>query len=263
MNPNPDHEAFDAERVDTAFKALGAGNLDLAESVLLSVIGNTPPDYSSVQEDHNGLTIKFWDQAAFLHYVNWHKSQGTANKSIRWLYNAYPRAYFYLGFLHVKQGKFDQAIEFLDKGERLEPTNPLFTLEKAFALVHSGRCREALVLYERVAEIGPFVRARDVATAWRGRGAAFIELGDLDRAETAFTVSLQFEPGNNVAINELLYIKQLRRGGRAASSETVTSTSSDYSTCAVCGTKFQEGIVVLRDGKQVLICKSCEAKHLN
>jgi Flp pilus assembly protein TadD len=48
------------------------------------------------------------------------------------------------------------------------------------------------------------------ATALRGIGVSLIELGELDRAETALRESLEVEPGNALAQNELLYISNLR-----------------------------------------------------
>jgi tetratricopeptide (TPR) repeat protein len=165
-----------------------------------------------------------------------------------------------MGFLCVKREQFDRAIEFLDKGQRLEPTNPVFVFEKAHALAHSGRKREALVLYDSVTEIGPHVSARDVAVAQRGRGFLLIEMGDLDRAETAFKASLELEPESEVALNELRYIDHLRQGGRATFTKSVASSGPDLSRCAVCGKQFKKGVVVLVNGTPTSICKTCEGK---
>jgi tetratricopeptide (TPR) repeat protein len=255
-----DRESADFKKVDAAIQALVSGDLDRAEQLLLAVIANTPPDYSNFEDGGDSVSIRFWDQTAFLHYVMWQQDKGLANKNITWIGNAYPRAHYYMGFLCVKRKQFDRAIEFLDKGRRLEPTNPMFAFEKAQALVHSGRRKEALALYDGVTEIGPHVSARDVAVARRGRGSVLIEMGDLDGAETAFNASLEIEPDSEVALNELCYIDDLRRGGRATSMEAVPSSGPNLSRCAVCGERFNKGVVVSVDGMPTSICRRCEGK---
>jgi tetratricopeptide (TPR) repeat protein len=189
----------------------------------------------------------------------WQKEQG-AERSVRWVSNAYPRAYYYLGFLCVKTRQFERALEYLDRGQQLEPTNPKFNFEKAQALVHSGRPEPALALYEAVTEVGPHVSVRDLAIAWRGRGFVLIELGRLDEAEEALRTSLELEPGNSIALNELQYIKHLRQGGGVHQGEAVPSQAPSLSQCAVCGNTFTTGVVVKIEGVPRTVCDNCKRK---
>jgi tetratricopeptide (TPR) repeat protein len=253
-------ESVDAEQVNVAMDALAAGKFDEAESLLLAVIANTPSNYTNVIENADGLSIKFWEQSDFLHYITWQQDRGLAKQSINWILNAYPRAHYCMGFLCVKKNQFARAIEFLDRGLQLEPTNPKFLLEKAQALIRSGLKAEALALYDQIGEIGPYMSARHLAVALRGRGFALIELGDLQRAEDAFKSSLRIEPNSQVALNELLYIEELRQGGAATNIETVQWTAPDGSSCAICGNQFEKGIVVSLDGMPVSICNRCKGK---
>jgi tetratricopeptide (TPR) repeat protein len=253
-----DRESTDAATVNAAVDLLAAGDIVQAESLLGGVIANTPPTYTSQVEDGDAVAIKFWDEASFVHYVMWQKQQGGAVKAIRWIGNAYPRAHYYMGFIGVKKQDFDRAIAFLDKGHALEPTNPKFAFEKAQALVHSGRKHEALALYSSVTEIGPFVGARDLAIARRGRGFVLIELQDLDGAEAAFRASLELEPGNEIALNEVEYIRHLRQGGAASAIEAVPSVGRDLSVCAACGSHFEDGVVIALNGVPVGICARCK-----
>jgi hypothetical protein len=87
-----------------------------------------------------------------------------------------------------------------------------------------------------------------------------IELGELDRAETAFKRSLEIEPKNDVALNELDYIQHLRQGGAATFTQAVPSSGPDLSRCVVCGRQFNDGVVVSVDGMPVSICKKCAGK---
>ncbi len=258
--PNTRRESIDANKVNAAIEALASGNIGNAESLLLEVIANTPLEYSNSEEDDEGISIKFWDQTDFIHYVTWQKKQGLLNKNICWIGNAYPRAHYYMGFLCVKRKQFDRAIEFLSKGQSLEPTNPKFVFEMALALMQSGRRKESLVLYDQITEITPYVSLNDLAVACRGRGFVLIEMGKLDKAEVAFKSSLQIEPNNDVALNELQYIKHLRQGGSTTFAETVPSTVSDLSRCSVCGQEFNNGTVVSLNGMPISICKQCDPK---
>ena len=260
MAPDSDRESADAERVNEALQNLMEGDLDKAESLLLAVIANTPDEYVDSFEDDNGISIKFWDQAAFIHYVTWHKENATADRGIVWIGNAYPRAHYYMGFLCVKRKQFERAIEFLTDGQKLEPSNPNFLFEKAQALVHTGRKQAALALYDQVTEISERVSARELGVARRGRGFVMIEMGDLDTAEIAFRSSLEIDPGNEVALGELQYIQYLRQGGAVAPGQAVQTGGSNLSNCAVCGHQYDEGVIVQLDGQPVGICNKCKRK---
>lgn len=258
---NENRELADVEQVKAAIEAIVAGRLDDADSLLLAVIANTPPKYSNSEDHGDTMSIKFWDLPAFVHYVTWHRDRGLLDKGINWIGNAYPRAHYHMGFLCVKRKQFDRAIEFLDKGQCLEPTNPRFVLEKAQALVLAGRKQESLALYDQIAEIGPHVSPHALAVARRGRGFVLIEMNDLKNAEAAFQASLEIEPNNEVALNELRYIKHLRQGGGATFTEVVASTGSDLSRCAVCGKQLNKGVFRSLDGMLVSICQRCEGKR--
>lgn len=255
-----ERESADADTVNAAVESLAAGDIGKAEFLLSGVIANTPSEYVNCEEDNEAISIKFWDQAEFVHYVMWHKQQGLANKGINWIGNAYPRAHYYMGFICVKRKQFDRAIAFLDRGQALEPTNPKFAFEKALALVHTGRKDEALALYDQVTEIGPHVSAHDLAVARRGRGFVLIEMDNFDGAETAFLSSLELEPNSEVALNELQYIHHLRQGGAATFTEAVPCAGPNISQCAACGSQFDKGVVVSVSGIPVGICRRCERK---
>jgi len=255
-----DRDSADANTVDAAVEAMVRGDIGKAESLLTAVIANTPSQYTNCLEDDEEALIKFWDQSEFIHYVTWQKEQGLPIKSITWIGNAYPRAHYYMGFICIKRKQFDRAIEFLDKGQTLEPTNPKFIFEKAQALVHSGRKNEALALYDQVMEIGPHINAHDLAVSRRGRGFVLIEMNDLENAEAAFRSSLELEPDNQVALHELQYIHHLRQGGAAFFAEAIPSAGPNISKCAACGNEFDKGIVISVNGMPVSICRRCERK---
>jgi tetratricopeptide (TPR) repeat protein len=255
---NPNTEDQDAAKVDQAVAAIVAGKTAEAEALLLAVIANTPAEYTHTSEDPDGtLAVKFWDQQEFIHYVLWQKQHGT-ERSVRWVKNAYPRAYFYLGFIGVKTRQYKKALEYLEKGQALETTNPKFYFEKAQALVHSGEKEKALALYQAIHETGPHASARDLAIAQRGRGFALIELNRLDEAEEAFKASLEIEPDNSIAMGELQYITRLRKGGPALPGKAVQTQPQDIWKCLVCGITQTKGTIVTVRGVPHFVCEKCQ-----
>jgi tetratricopeptide (TPR) repeat protein len=128
-----------------------------------------------------------------------------------WLPNAYPRAFYYLGCLHIEAGDLDGALHYLDQGLLLEPASAKLKCEKAQALIRAHRQQDALELYTEVLGTPGFLADADRALALRGRGFVLIERRDLDSAEAAFRESQRYDPSSVMARNELEYIAQLRR----------------------------------------------------
>ncbi|WP_417396852.1 tetratricopeptide repeat protein [Gimesia chilikensis] len=253
-------EIEDVTKVEAALEALTAGKLQQGERLLQEVVANTPETYENEEADGEGVAIKFWSMNEFMQYVSWMQDHGT-ERAVKWIGNAYPRAYYYLGFLCVKQQQYAQAIEYLDKGRSLEPENPKFLFEKAQALIHLGNKEGALALYDQVVETGPHVSQAELAMARRGRGFVLIEMGKLDDAEAAFHASLELDPESEIALSELKYIAHLRQGGPMVEDfESVETTGPDLSSCAICGKDYEQGVMITVEGRPLTICKRCERR---
>lgn len=253
-----DLESKDKERIEEAVTAIAASDYLTAKKLLISIINNAPEDYSYTTEAEDGsLTIRFWNQAEFLHYVTWQKP----SQSIYWKVGVYPRAFFYLGFIAVAEGNFEKAIHYLDRGAELEPTNPKFRLEKAQALIRNRDYSAALKLLNQNTTVGPHIDGKDVAAALRGKGSALIELQELLEAEAAFRESLELDPDSKVAQNELNYISQLRGGRKADTNfQTTTSSTNSTNTCTSCGNTVTNGTVIQVKGSPVMVCDACKDK---
>jgi tetratricopeptide (TPR) repeat protein len=252
-------EENDADQVDKALGELQRGNIPRAKQILTAVIENTPSgtDYATqIEDEKGGLSIKFWSQNAFVHYVT-HESP---NRSISWIGCAYPRAFYYLGFIAVKERDFQTALEHLEQGATLEPTNPNFRLEKAHALIGLGQKQEALRLYEEMEPIGAFVSGHEVAVALRGKGFLLIEMDQLEDAQSAFHESLKLEPESEVALGELRYIAHLQSGGHKTHLETVETRDGNGNACGICQNEVKSGTAISYKGKPTLICERCYKK---
>ena len=204
-----DTEARDGELVNQALQLRQEGESARARGLLEEVISRTPDNYINEFEEDDTLYIKFWDQQDFLSYVAWYQAEGKKQKLI-WLLNAYPRAYFYLGYIYFENGDYETAITFLDKGLILEPSQPSLLNEKAQCLVKLGRNQQALALYDQVLSQSGFVSPHKKAAALRGKGYLLIEEGDLDAAERVFLESLELDPESMLAKNELQFITSQR-----------------------------------------------------
>ena len=161
--------------------------------------------------------------------------------------------------MKVAAKQFDEAIRFLDQGLALEPGHPKLIFEKALALTHLRRFDEALTLYQSINTVGLHVTPSDVARGMRGQGGTLIEMRELDRAEALFKQSLEHEPKNKVAINELLYIAHLRVGEKTSAMEVTAVPVGSADKCVICGNAITQGHIVKQHGKTVLICAACQA----
>lgn len=254
---NSSIEAEDAQRVNEAIAAIKRNEDARAEALLLAVVSRAPTPYAWETATGEALHCRFWDQDEFIHYATLMRDE-PSKRMLVWVLSAYPRAYFYLGFLRVKARQFEEAIIYLDAGAALEP-NAKFACEKGQALTHVHRIKEALACYRSVGPPSPRVTTGTAAIALRGEGFVLIELGDLEAAAEAFHRSLALDPSSPVARDELDYIARIRQGGRATHNEVVTTQSASF-RCSRCGEPFQEatvGRVGTPHGPLEYLCSEC------
>jgi tetratricopeptide (TPR) repeat protein len=134
--------------------------------------------------------------------------------------NFYPLMAMGLASYYDETGKPQDAIRVLDEGLALS-VNPKAALgahvgqmmgEKGFALGVLKRFDEGLAVYDQ-GLANKAVPTPEHARMQRGRGFILTETGGLDDAEAAYRASLEIEPNNPRALNELAYIAKLKAGG--------------------------------------------------
>jgi tetratricopeptide (TPR) repeat protein len=259
QHTNADRELLDAGRVDEALRRMQVCDNSTAFQLLSAVIANAPDEYTYQYEQDGTLHVKFWDKEEFLHYVTWWTAQGHG-RNVAWKASAYPRACYYLAFLRVEAGECQAALELLDKGERLEPSNIKFTIERAQIYARMGRHPEALELLDQVHSLGPHVSGRHVARALRGKGVILIDLGNFVLAERYLRQSLEYEPTSEVAVRELAYIRHLRGGGEASWAQLSRNRGADLNRCMQCGQVIAAGEAHNIEGNVVILCAPCHRK---
>ena len=254
-------EETDAKRVDEAMALIQRNSYAEASGILLTVIKNTPKGYRHTTDVDGVLYMRFWDQSEFINFVQ----KSPPSQQTYWVSSAYPRAYYYLGFISVAEGRFQEAIGYLDSGALLEPTNPNFNTEKAHALSKSGRFSEALAAVDGIDGPGPHVSETKFGVVLRSRGASLIELGDLNAAERNFARSLEYAPDNKVALHEIQYIRQLVASGRRSTAPIVSAVTQAQGAivCKSCGTKNVSGTFGVTGDRRSFICDKCKLGQSN
>jgi tetratricopeptide (TPR) repeat protein len=134
---------------------------------------------------------------------------------VEWIDQACPAAYKAAAFIDVERKDFNAAIAMLAKAVAMAPYSPEPLTEQGFALNQMGRHDEALANYRKALDLSNAFEAARYAKALslRGIGFTLVELTDLAAAREAYEQSLQAEPGNAIALQELDYIRQREAKG--------------------------------------------------
>lgn len=116
------------------------------------------------------------------------------------------------GYAAAARQQWPQALDWLDQSVAIGPYLASTYIERGYVLRGMQRLDEALASYRHALALSEtYPRARPAqAMALRGIGVVLIDLQDLDGARASLHRSLEVEPGNAVALNELEYIDRLQ-----------------------------------------------------
>ena len=108
-----------------------------------------------------------------------------------------------------------EAAQVLESLVGHDPNNPQYLIEYAYTVRVNGQLARSLELYKQAEKLASKVRDRESAAHWRaaalrGQGYAYTDLQQWDDAVKAYQRSLKYEPGNDIATNELQYIDEHR-----------------------------------------------------
>ena len=144
--------------------------------------------------------------------------------------NPYPKISFYLGSYYNETRRPADALRVLNAGLALPRAfpdgefgemRPALLSERGATFLSMKRWDEALATYDDALTLKT-LKPKDRARMLRGRGSALTDLDRLDEAEQAYRDSLDSEPNNPLALNELRYIARLRAGGPHAPNQLLT-----------------------------------------
>ena len=101
-----------------------------------------------------------------------------------------------------------EAAQVLESLVSHDPNNPQYLIEYAYTIRVNGQLARSLELYREAEKLASKVRDRQSVAHWRaaalrGQGYAYTDLQQWDDAVKAYQRSLKYEPGNDIATNEL------------------------------------------------------------
>jgi len=181
------------------------------ENLLKDFVSELPPDWKPIEVSDTTINIAYWSMEEFIIHSPHYDPDGS-QKMVVWVTPSYSKAFYLLTFINVERKDWFKAMAFIDQAISLEPDHPLLLCEKALILSRLGRHQAAHDLFIIAAEIRPWAPLDQRARALRGAAVALIDLKRLDDAEALLKKSLEIEPENKMALNELDYIQVLRKG---------------------------------------------------
>ena len=161
------------------------------------------------RDEGSGKKSLYFDtMEEFLEY-----SLSAENKStgIQWVADSCPRAYNHAAFLYVAAADKDNAFKYLDLAIASAPYWAEPHNERGYFLGKLKDYKSAIAAYEKAIELADAHEnsASIKPLSLRGLGFILTEMGELQRAKQAYLDSLVLDPGNELAENELEYIRQL------------------------------------------------------
>ena len=117
------------------------------------------------------------------------------NKAIE-LKPDYTYAYNNRGFAYNNLGQYNRAIEDLDKAIELDPDNTYAYNNRGFAYNNLGQYNRAIEDYDKAIELDP-----DYARAYNNRGSTYDDLKQYDRAIEDYDKAIELDPDYALAYN--------------------------------------------------------------
>lgn len=143
------------------------------------------------------------------HYEKFIKTNGTNFQRID---NSYKEALQIKAYIYSELKEYEKAIEYLEKLKDVAPTSASTFIELGYIFTIVGFENIVASQYLKAKYLSseyPEGQLKNKAAALRGLGFILIESGKLDRAEALYRESLEIDPGNKTAINELKYIASI------------------------------------------------------
>lgn len=134
----------------------------------------------------------------------------SSDSKFEWIDWGYSQCLQLQAYLASERRDFPAALAFLRSMEAVASMSAGTPAEAGYVLNQMGKPDEGLAAYRRAHALAKAYPSQRVflAMALRGMGYSLIDLKRLDEAKRVFLESLEIEPGNKVALNELTYIQK-------------------------------------------------------
>jgi tetratricopeptide (TPR) repeat protein len=190
-------------RIDAA---LSGKRWDEAQRLIEKALASQPDNWSPLGESDDSIYGSFWDMEEFQAYTRFRGHE----KTICWVSPSYSKLWYQLAVVKSQQKKYDEAIECVQSGLRLEE-HPYLWVKFGLILCDLSKFEQALTKFHMAEDACFSAKAPSRVRAWalRSEGYALIELRRFKEAKGTFLKSLELDPGNQTALNELDYIENL------------------------------------------------------
>ena len=198
------------EQIETAIESERWEDARIAIEESLAVM---PSDWKPMQRgdvDESTLICSFWDNAEYMSFLA-NRRQQDGEMSVMWDDVSYSKRWWQLALVNRKQGLHRNALTCIECGLELEPDHPYLWIQKGLILIETKQYAQALSAFETATAVRSWASASVVAWALRQQGYVLIELGRLNEAQAVYRRSLELDPNNETAGNELEYIDRLLR----------------------------------------------------
>jgi tetratricopeptide (TPR) repeat protein len=191
---------------------------DLITEIVAAEPGGPIPINPSARKE----VVDDWGLASMASYV---EAEGDLAKDkhaeVQLVRDPYPFVALLLGSYFNERKRPEEALRWLDLGLALPSQHYAeasaleagLVTERGIALSALHRLAEAVAADDRELTRSP-MKDQDRARLLRNKAFALTDLGELDRAASAYAESLKLEPGNAIALHELEYIRRLKDGQR-------------------------------------------------
>jgi len=143
------------------------------------------------------------------HYEKFIKTNGINFQRID---SSYKEALQIKAYVYSDLKEYIKAIEYLEKVQDIAPTSAMAFIEQGYIFSNykfNDLATSAYLKAKNLANKYPEGQLKSKAAALRGLGFILIESGKLDRAKALYKKSLEIDPNNKTAINELKYIASI------------------------------------------------------
>ncbi|MFZ6873424.1 hypothetical protein ACO0LF_15320 [Undibacterium sp. Di27W] len=186
----------------------------LVELVATKRLAEAERTAASLRKEYEAIFDRRQKQYSFQTKTEFDEFRKTHSENFEWIDWGYQQCLQMQTFIAAERRDFVTALAFAKEMDALAPISAGTAVETGYILNQSGKPAEGLIAYTRANELARTYPSQRPyrAAALRGMGFALIDLKRLEDAEMRLLESLQVEPGNKVALNELAYIRDLRSG---------------------------------------------------
>lgn len=165
-----------------------------------------------VIENFKDIFDKKKTQYVFEYDSHYEKFIKTSDTDFQRIDNSYKEALQIKAYIYSELKEYEKAIEYLEKIQDIAPSSASVFIEQGYIFSmykFNDLAFSAYLTARELANKYPEGQVKIKAASLRGLGFILIEDGKLDKATDFYKTSLELDPGNKSAINELKYIASI------------------------------------------------------